>query len=172
MTRLRWCLGLLGAGALVLVFVVSSFDASAAGKKVSGSGKVIALLSETKMLPGDDPRHEITMVRRTDAERSDAFGEAQVTVVAIADYVAGTGTHRGWRTATSQDGDKRFSAYEGKTRATPKPGGPPEVTFEGKFWFTSGTGKWKGITGGGTYKGGLEGGVVSYQFEGEYEVKQ
>lgn len=171
MTRVRWSLDLLGAGALVLVLVVSSFDASAAGKKVAGSGKVTALLSETKMLPGDDPKHEVTMVRRTDAERSDAFGEAHVTVISINDLVAGTGTHRGWRTATLQDGDKIFAAYEGKTRTTPKPGGPPEVTFEGKYWFTGGTGKWKGITGGGTYKGGLEGGSVSYQYEGEYEVK-
>jgi hypothetical protein len=54
------------------------------------------------------------------------------------------------------------------TKSTPKPGGPPEVTYEGKWWYTGGTGKFEGITGGGTYKGA----GPAYEFDGQYTLKQ
>jgi hypothetical protein len=56
-------------------------------------------------------------------------------------------------------------------KTTPKPAGPPEVTFEGKFWYTGGTGKFEGITGGGTYKNTLTP-SANYEFEGQYTLKR
>jgi hypothetical protein len=68
-------------------------------------------------------------------------------------------------------GDKVFSSVEGTVKTMPKPAGPPEVTFEGKFWYTGGTGKFEGITGGGTYKNTLTPGA-NYEFEGQYTLKR
>ncbi len=156
----------------LLAWLSSSDPAHAQSKKVVGSGKALAVLAETKMLPGDDPKHEVTVVRRLDVQRDDALGEAQVSVVSISDYIAGNGPHRGYRTATTVNSDKVFTAYEGTTKTTPQAGGPPEVAFSGKYWYVGGTGQWKSIAGGGTYRGRLTPEGVVYQYEGEYELKQ
>ena len=76
------------------------------------------------------------------------------------------------RSADCRERDTTFSSIEGQTKTVPKASGPPEITFAGKWQLTGGTGKWKGITGGGTYQGSVTSAGVTYQFEGEYEVKQ
>ena len=38
--------------------------------------------------------------------------------------------------------------------------------------FTGGTGMLTGLTGGGTYTGGVSSAGLTYQYEGDYEVKQ
>ncbi len=156
--------------ATVLLLSTSIPGAFAQSKKISGTGRAVAVLSETKMLPGDDPRHEITLVRRLEADKG-TLGETQVSTTSVSDYVAGTGTHRGHRVSVFPDGDKAFSAYEGQTKTILKPGGPPEITFAGKWWFTGGTGKWKGITGNGTYKGEATPAGMTWEYEGGYEVR-
>jgi hypothetical protein len=126
------------------------------------------------MLPGDKPGHEVTMVRRMDTlTYSDPlFASGQATVVAVTDYVAGNGPHRGYFAISHPNGDKTFTSYEGATTATPQPSGTPKVTFEGKWQLTGGTGKFEGITGGGTYKGGLTSAGPAYELEGQYTLKQ
>ncbi len=174
MSKLKRCSGLVGQlllGSWLLMLLVPAPEAFAQSKKISGTGKPVAVLSETKILPGDDPQHEITLLRRLDAQTG-TLGEVQVSVVSVSDLVSGSGTHRGYNLGTFPDGDKLFSSYEGQTKTVLKPGGPPEITFAGKWRYTGGTGKWKGITGGGTYKGEVTSAGVTYQFEGEYEVKQ
>jgi hypothetical protein len=155
----------------LLTWPSSNGPAQAQAKKFTGSGKVLVVLAETKMLPGHDAKHEVTMVRRIDVTKDDVAGEVQVSVIAISDYIAGSGQHKGYRTATTANGDKIFSAYEGVTKTTPKAGGPPEVAFSGKWWYVGGTGQWKGVTGGGTYRGGLTPEGPTYQYEGEYTLK-
>ena len=49
---------------------------------------------------------------------------------------------------------------------------PPEVTFQGEWRYTGGTGRFKGITGNGTYKGELTAAGLTYEYQGAYEVKQ
>jgi hypothetical protein len=164
-------LGLLLLVSCLLILIVQSPNAFAETKKMSGTGKVVAVLSETKMLPGDDPHHEVTLLRRLDVQKSN-LGEAQVNVVDVSDSVAGSGTDRGHLVSTFSDGDKTFVSFEGQVKAVPKAGGPPEVTFMGKWRFTGGTGKWNGITGGGTYQGGITSAGPTYQFEGEYDTRQ
>jgi hypothetical protein len=100
------------------------------------------------------------------------FDTGQATVVAVTDYVAGSGPHRGYFAISHPNGDKTFTSYEGTATATPEPSGPPKVTFEGKWRYTGGTGKFEGITGGRTYKGGLTSTGPAYEFEGQYTLKQ
>jgi len=158
-------------GGLLLV-AVPTRESFAESKKISGSGSATAVLSETKMLPGDDPSHVITFLRRLDTDKNDQFGDGQATIVNVDDAVAGTGPHRGYRIWTGTSGDQSFVAYEGRTTAVVKPSGPPEATFQGKWWYTGGTGKFQGITGGGTYRGALDAKGLTYQYEGDYEMKK
>jgi hypothetical protein len=149
-------------------------QALAQSGKFTATGKVGPVLAETKMLPGDKPGHEVTMVRRMDTlTYSDPlFASGQATVVAVTDYVGGNGPHRGYFAISHPNGDKTFTSYEGATTATPQPSGTPKVTFEGKWQLTGGTGKFEGITGGGTYKGGLTSAGPAYELEGQYTLKQ
>jgi hypothetical protein len=72
----------------------------------------------------------------------------------------------GYGVGTLANGDKFFVRLQGA--ATVKDGAV--VTEDGKWTFTGGTGKLKGVKGGGTYKGkgGPEG--VTSEVEGEYQL--
>ena len=148
-------------------------EAYAGGKKISGTGKVLAIVSQTNIYPGDNPKHVVALsnFHEVDNSADPDFNNIQVNEVSATDYTAGTGTMRGYRVSTHPGGDKTFMAFEGMTKTVMKPGGPPETTFEGKWWYTGGTGKFKGITGDGTYKGEVTKAGVTYGWEGEYEVK-
>jgi len=167
-----WSARLLLIASGVLLSVVQPSDAQTG--RFTATGKVVTLLAETKMQPGDKPGHELTMARRMDTiSYSDpTFSSGQAIVASVSDYTAGSGAHRGYFAITHPVGDRTFSSYEGMTKATPKPAGPAEVTFEGTWRYTGGTGKFEGITGGGTYKGGLTPAGVAYEFEGQYTLKQ
>ena len=159
---------------LGLLVLLQAPQALAQSGKLTANGKVGPVLAETKMLPGDKPGHEVTMVRRMDTlTYSDPlFASGQAMVVAFTDYVAGNGPHRGYFATSHPSGDRTFTSYEGATTATLQPSGPPKVTFEGKWQFTGGTGKFEGVTGGGTYKGGLTSTGPAYELEGQYTLKQ
>jgi hypothetical protein len=168
--------------AFVLLVVIAAWlpvsvfqcpDAYAGGKKISGTGKVIAIVSETKIYPGDNRSHVLALsnMHEVDNSADPLFNNVQVNEVVASDYTAGTGTMRGYRVSTHPGGHKTFMAMEGLTKTVMKPGGPPKTTFGGKWWYTGGTGKLKGITGGGTFKGKVTKAGVTYEWEGEYEVK-
>jgi hypothetical protein len=61
--RKRVLLALCGA----LLLLMQPTESVAQTGKFAATGKIVAVLAETKMLPGDKPGHEVTMVRRTDA---------------------------------------------------------------------------------------------------------
>jgi hypothetical protein len=169
--RLVNAISVLSIAAWLLALTVQGIDAQSAAKKITGSGQVIAVLSETKMMPGDDLSHVITFLRRLDTDKSDQFGTGQASLVDFSDYVAGSGPHRGYRTVIFPSGDQAFAAYEGMTKGVVKPAGP-EGTFQGKWRYVGGTGKFKGITGGGTYTGEFTPTSLTYQYQGDYEIKQ
>ena len=150
--------------------VLQTQEAYAAGKKVSVTGKVDAIQSRVVMSPGDNPQHEVTLTSRRDVWQSTDpdWNNVQTHHVIYGDATDGTGTGRGNVVGVRPNGDKTFSAFEGTQKAVTKPDGSRAVTVEGKWWLTGGTGKFTGITGGGTYKGTVG---VGYEFEGEYEIK-
>jgi hypothetical protein len=87
--------------------------------------------------------------------------------VTSADAMGSTISERGYHVATMDSGDKFFVRYQGTTKAN-KEG---TAAFEGKWTFVNGTGKLKGIKGGGTYKGtGSADGSGNIEVEGEYSV--
>jgi len=172
--RRRWSV----VSLLVVVFwllgsLLQTQEAYAGGKKVSGTGKTEAILSEVAMYPGDHPQHALTLTSRRDVLQSadPDWNNVQTHTVVYLDHTAGTGAHRGNIVIVHPGGDKTFSAVEGMTKMVRKPDNSPEATAEGKWWFTGGTGKFTGITGGGTYKGQLTKAGPTYEWEAEYEIK-
>ena len=76
----------------------------------------------------------------------------------------GSGVHWG----TTASGDKYFVRYSGKASYTKE--GTPD-TISGTWRYTGGTGKLKGLTGKGTYKGkGNADGSATFEVEGEYTL--
>src|SRR5947209_14764528 len=164
----RFCMMI---AALVSLVLVQSQTAYPEGKRISGTGKLVALLSEAKVSSSGEPRHEISVVVAQDADRSPDpdWDNAQVHHVVASDCVAGNCTDKGYRTYTHRNGARTFVAFEGTTKAVQRPNGPPDVTFDGRWWFTGGEGKFQGIAGGGTFKGQVTPAGVTYSWDGEYE---
>jgi len=152
---------------------LAAHGASTGSGKISATGKAVTTLSLTKMSPGDNPKHEVSLIRRQDTDvcSDPAFGTFQVDTVNFSDYyVRGTGAQRGYRIATHASGDKTFSAYEGITQVERDQSGVDRYSFSGRWWYTGGTGRFSGIAGGGTYTGRLTAAGVVYEWEGEYEM--
>ena len=159
---------------LALLPVLVATQAHGQPVKVKGGGKVGTILGETRFVAQDNPQHVITLARRSEPNHGSSpdCATMQVDVIAYSDTIAGTGMNRGHRTSTCPNGDKQFATYQGTTTAVPKQGGPPEVTLEGTWQYTGGTGKYAGIRGNGTYKGRLTPEGVVYEWEGEQILKQ
>lgn len=82
--------------------------------------------------------------------------------------VRGATSHdQGYDVTTMSNGDKIYVRNSGTAKMKDN---VPE-SMEGKWNFTGGTGKFKGLKGGGTYKGsGKADGTVTIEVEGEYTI--
>ena len=157
---------------VVLAAFAWSFSAQAAEKKkISGTNKPEATISRTVVSPGDDPKHElILMVRRDTTTSPDPeWNETEQLVYGQSDQVAGTGTHRGYFRRIFKSGDTIYGPYEGTHKTTVKADGSWEVTSEGKWQITGGTGKFQSSKGSGTYRGKATAQGASTDWEGEVE---
>lgn len=165
--------GILVVAAWFLASLLQSQDAYAAWKKVSGTGKVVTIRSQTKTLPGDVPNHEVTITRRLDVWSSadPDWNNVPASFVAYADYIAGTGPSWGYIIVAHPGGDQTHIAYEGMTKTVMNPDGSWEATFSGRHWIIGGTGRFRGITGSGTYRGKATPEEVTYEWEAEYEIR-
>jgi hypothetical protein len=78
-----------------------------------------------------------------------------------------TSQDQGWDVTTMANGDKLFVRDSGTTKM--KDNMPESIM--GKWNFTGGTGKFKGVKGGGAFKGaGNPDGSVTINVEGEYTI--
>jgi hypothetical protein len=141
-------------------------------KKASGTGRMIAVLSQTTLFPGDVPDHAMSLTTRLDVWHSSdpEWNDVRVTGFFFADYSGMTGANRGHEFVDHPGGDRTFDAFEGVSHGVMKPDGTWEATFEGTWRFTGGTGRYAGITGGGTFRGTRTASWADYQWECEYEV--
>lgn len=146
--------------------------AVAGTKKISATGKAGPLISFSKMSPSEDIKHYVSLVRRVDTDIcSDAlFGTLKVDTMVFSDYhVGGVGTQKGYRTFTHASGDKIFSTFGGTTTVV-RGKNRMSYKFEGKWNYTGGTGRFKGIEGKGTYSGGAGKKGIMIEWEGRYEL--
>jgi hypothetical protein len=87
--------------------------------------------------------------------------------VATAEVHGASGTGRGFNVSTMDNGDKTTASYSGTMQMNKDGSG----AFKGTWKYTSGTGKFKGIKGGGTYAGSSSAdGSATGDIEGEYTL--
>ena len=103
---------------------------------------------QTTISPHDVSNHDLNLleVRGLQKSSDDKWNNAKITYWATADLLTGNGPQRGYFVNEHADGDRDFGTFEGKISTA---GG--QVTIEGSWKFVDGTGKYKTITGSGTY---------------------
>jgi len=69
------------------------------------------------------------------------------------DTIDGSGTQRGYFLDTHEDGSHTYGTFQGTVKTSSKPDGSWETIWEGTYQYVGGSGKYKNIKGGGTYKG-------------------
>ena len=131
----------------------------------SFSGKASA---QTIAYVNDVPNHELHLNQISGEQKStdSNWNNAKITYWSTVDLVAGSGSQRGYFLNVHQDGDSDTGSFEGKVTTTPQ-----GVTLEGSWKYSGGTGKLKGLTGGGTYKGRLTSPTeVEMTWDGAYQL--
>ena len=141
--------------------------------KTKISGKQIYSFTDVKDFEiADTDGHAMSLRKAEGINKSSGEGafmnDAKMINISSDDLVMGNGPHEGYNTM-EKDGDIGVSKWHGKI-TTKMQDDIPVVTFEGTFSFSSGTGIFKDIVGGGgTYKGHFTS-ESSYEvdWEGEY----
>ncbi len=146
-----WAFG----AALVMLGAFCGEEIFAAEKKArKGSNKPIAVLSRQSSAYGDVAGHEIyqSVILSKNVVSSDKALEGfEQTMIEQGEEIAGSGTHRGFETDKFKDG-LQFVRYEGTHKTITKEGGAWELTTQGKYTITGGTGPYAKAKGEGTYK--------------------
>jgi hypothetical protein len=144
-------------------------------KKIMGTNKLGPVISRTVVPPGpgDDPKHDLVVLeirRDTTTSPDPDWNDTEQIVYIQADEVAGTGTHKGYYRRLHKNGDIDYGPFEGTHKTTVKEDGSfLEATWEGTWKFNGGTGKFKNVKGGGTYRGKATPEGASEDWEGEVE---
>jgi hypothetical protein len=131
----------------------------------SFSGKAT---SQATIALEDVPNHEMHLATITGHQKSsdDNWKDSRITYGDVSDLVGGNGTQRGYFVNVHANGDRDIGTFEGKIKTA---GG--QVTIEGTWKYTDGTGQFKGLTGGGTYKGRMTSPTeVENTWEGSYQL--
>jgi hypothetical protein len=124
--------------------------------------------SQTVVSLEDVPNHEMHLATITGLQKSsdDNWKDSRITYWDVSDLVGGNGTQRGYFVNVHANGDRDIGTFEGKVKAA---GG--QVTIEGTWKYADGTGQFKGIAGGGTYKGRMTSPTeVENTWEGTYQL--
>lgn len=133
------------------------------------SGSFFAkVTSLTSVSLEDIPNHEIHLLTISGLQKSsdENWKDSRINYWDVGDLVGGNGSQRGYFVNVHANGDRDIGTFEGKVKTA---GG--QVTIEGTWKYTDGTGQFKGITGGGTYKGRMTSPTeVENTWEGSYQL--
>jgi hypothetical protein len=158
---------------LIILVCVWSYSALAAEKKhIAGNTKFLYAVSQTTSPVGDQPGHELVqaaIVSSNSANHPD-WRNMVLRNFNQLDQTEGAGTHRGHAENLHENGDRNFFSIQGTHKMDTKANGAWEQSWEGKYTLTNGTGKFKDMTGGGTYscKFSAEGGACEWQGDHYY----
>ena len=115
-----------------------------------------------------EDNHALTLIEVAGPQKSpDPLWEgARITYWGTSDLVNGSGSQCGYWCNEHPDGDRDWGTFEGKITTSGQ-----QVTMEGMWKYTGGTGRFKGISGGGKYKGYFPSATdVVNNWEGEYTL--
>lgn len=123
---------------------------------------------QTVVALSDQPNHDLNLAEISGKQRSsdEKWNNAAITYWGITDVVEGQGTQRGYFVNAHGEGDRDWGTFEGKVATS---GG--QVTVEGTWQFTGGSGNFRGLTGNGTFKTRLTSPAqVEGTWQGSYEL--
>ena len=151
------------AGTCVLAFATFA----AAQNKVSGTAQCGKPDVRQMVEVSDHPGHMlmITQAKCTWSKPLEVDGVQSKDGLdsGVGEMHGGTGTSHGYYIDTMANGDKSFVKWQGTDSM--------KEGSSGKWSYVGGTGKFKGLKGGGTYKGKMaEDGSVTFDVEGEYTL--
>ncbi len=156
-----------------MAFLAAAALTVSAGAQTKQSGTVQCGKGDPQHMieVGDKPNHfmgvsKSTCTWTTPMETGGLKTKDGYSVAAI-DATGEKATSHGVHVSTMDNGDKMYVRFQGS--GTSKDG--VTQTDSGKWSYTGGTGKLKGIKGGGTYKGkGNADGSVTYEIVGSYTL--
>lgn len=155
-----------------LVLLMACAIALPASAQTKISGKQTCAKPDTQSVEVGDAAGHVMMVQKASCKWDTGIeieGTKATTSmdVASAEVWGMNATAHGYNMGTMDNGDKFTVKYSGSMKMA-KDG---TATFEGKWSFAGGTGKLKGIKGGGTYKGsGTADGAGTVDVEGDYTI--
>ena len=124
--------------------------------------------TQTAIRLTDQPNHDMSLAEVTGTQKtSDArWNGGAISYWGVTDLLDGKGTQTGYFTTDHGDKGRDFGTFEGKVTTA---GGAMAV--EGSWKFTNGTGEFKGLSGGGTFKTKLTSPIdVECLWQGTYEL--
>jgi hypothetical protein len=135
--------------------------------RISGSFTGRTTMQSTAAIPDSDG-HQLGLVEVEGPQKSSdpLWSDARITYWGSADLVAGNGPQRGYWMNRHANGETDWGTFEGKIITT-----GTQTSMEGTFKWAGGTGKFKGISGGGDYKGRFPSLTeVTNDWDGEYQL--
>jgi hypothetical protein len=104
---------------------------------------------QTALAVSDQSNHELNLAEIGGTQKSsdEKWNNAAITYWGITDVVGGKGSQSGYFVNDHGADGHDWGTFEGKVAAN-----GAEISVEGKYQFTGGSGKFKGLTGNGTFK--------------------
>jgi hypothetical protein len=124
--------------------------------------------SQARFSVRDEPNHELQATEIAGVQRSPDpdWNGSRMMYWGSSDVQSGNGTQRGYFVNEHPSGDRDWGTFEGTVAITDS-----AATLEGTYTETGGSGKFKGITGDGTYRGRMTSPThVEMDWEGTYQV--
>jgi hypothetical protein len=146
------------------------------GEEMKIAGSFWLTYSKQEVIPvGDADGHILVLAEARGPNHStgrDLYMDgAETSNREIADLVQGSGTHSGYVTF-AKNSDSTVTKWSGQVQTVLSPEGKPVTTFAGTWIKVKGTGRYEGVTGGGTYKGHVISPTeYSVDWEGEIVLK-
>ena len=104
----------------------------------------------------DTPGHSLAIGQGRGTNRNVGAGNymdgAEIRMIQTEDLIQGTGTAEGY-TMFALVGDTTRQRFTGKVNTTLAPDKSLQITFAGRWSESGGTGRYRGLTGAGTYRG-------------------
>jgi hypothetical protein len=139
---------------VVIAFAIVTASRADAEEKEQTSVKTnVVTAYKTTLQIGEG--HELTQALEiSDIKFSDPdFGSAREWVYVHTDSIGGTGKITAYFVDYFDDGSQTYGRGEGTVKTTASPDGSWQADWEGTYSYLGGTGRFKDMKGGGTFKG-------------------